>query len=260
MPLFPTQAPSTTQAPTAVLRATAVSLVRGGRELLADVDLTIRSGKHWALLGPNGAGKSTLLSLCGAMRHPTRGSVEILGHRLGRIDVRQLRGWIGHVDPRHPLRTPLTVEEVVLTGATGSIELVPRWAPTADQRARLTDLLGLLGIAGIRDSRWPVLSQGERGRALIARALMPEPRLLLLDEPAAGLPHAEADRMAATISDLNRNGMTVLLVEHNMRLVMSLSHDILVLNNGRRIAEGTADAVRRHPDVLAAYLGETEDA
>ena len=94
----------------------------------------------------------------------------------------------------------------------------------------------------------------------LARALASEPRLLLLDEPAAGLPQAEAEHIGKIISSLNRDGMTVLLVEHNMRMVMSLSHDILVLNNGMRIAEGDADAVRRHPDVLAAYLGEAEHA
>jgi branched-chain amino acid transport system ATP-binding protein len=94
----------------------------------------------------------------------------------------------------------------------------------------------------------------------LARALASEPRLLLLDEPAAGLPQAEAEHIGKIISALNRDGMTVLLVEHNMRMVMSLSHDILVLNNGMRIAEGDADSVRRHPDVLAAYLGEAEHA
>jgi iron complex transport system ATP-binding protein len=255
MPLFPTQAPSTTQAPTAVLRATAVSLVRGGRELLADVDLTIRSGEHWALLGPNGAGKSTLLSLCGAMRHPTRGSVEILGHRLGRIDVRQLRGWIGHVDPCHPLRTPLTVEEVVLTGATGSIELVPRWAPTADQRARLTDLLGLLGIAGIRDSRWPVLSQGERGRALIARALMPEPRLLLLDEPATGLDVAARERLLTSVETLAAQfpALASVIVTHHLEdLPVSTGHALL-LRDGQALAAGPVAGVLTSALVSACF-------
>jgi branched-chain amino acid transport system ATP-binding protein len=94
----------------------------------------------------------------------------------------------------------------------------------------------------------------------LARALAGEPRLLLLDEPAAGLSQGEAEQIGRIISELNRGGMTILLVEHNMRMVMSLSHDILVLNNGVRIAEGTADEVRRHPDVLSAYLGESEDA
>ena len=122
------------------------------------------------------------------------------------------------------------------------------------------DLLDRFGLADKARAQAGTLSFGQLKILELARALACEPRLLLLDEPAAGLPHAEADRIGEMITGLNRQGMTVLLVEHNMRMVMALSHDILVLNNGRRIAEGTADQVSRHPEVLAAYLGEAEDA
>jgi len=103
-----------------VLDVAGVDFVREGREILAGIDLTVHAGEHWALLGSNGAGKSTLLSLCGAVRHPTHGSVEVLGYRLGRVDMRELRGWIGHVDPRQPLDERMSVEQAVLTGATGT--------------------------------------------------------------------------------------------------------------------------------------------
>ena len=122
----------------AVLRAEAVRFVRDRRALLDDVSLTVREGEHWALLGSNGAGKSTLLGLLGAYEHPTSGQVHVLGHRLGRVDVRELRAWIGHVNPHHPLRSARTVHEIVLTGLTGSIELVPHGrstrAPTPSRR------------------------------------------------------------------------------------------------------------------------------
>ena len=104
------------------------------------------------------------------------------------------------------------------------------------------------------------LSFGQMKMLELARALASGPRLLLLDEPAAGLPRAEADKMAEIITSLNQGGMTILLVEHNMRMVMSLAHEILVLNNGVRIAEGTSQEVRRQPEVIAAYLGEATDA
>ncbi len=134
----------------------------------------------------------------------------------------------------------------------------------AEERAMEATAMALLerfGLAAKAHALAGSLAFGQMKVLELARALASEPRLLLLDEPAAGLPHAEADRMAETIRDLNRDGMTVLLVEHNMRMVMSLSHDILVLSNGRRIAEGTAEDVRRHPEVLSAYLGEeTADA
>ncbi len=121
--------------PTPVLRVSNVDLVRDGNPILHEVSLTVQPGEHWALLGANGAGKSTLLSLLGALAHPTRGTVELLGHKLGRVDMRQLRSYVGHVDPRHALRSPLRVQDVVLTGLTNTIERVPRWNPTAEQVA-----------------------------------------------------------------------------------------------------------------------------
>ncbi|CAM5342872.1 ABC transporter ATP-binding protein [Streptomyces purpurascens] len=170
-----------------VLRAEDAHVVRDGRPILQEVSLTVRAGEHWALLGANGAGKSTLLGLLGALVHPTRGLVEVLGHRLGRVDLRELRAHVGHVDPRHPLGSPLRVRDVVLTGLTNSVEPLPRWRPTPEQGERAERLIRTLGLAEHREARWPTLSQGQRGRTLIARALMPEPRLLLLDEPATGL-------------------------------------------------------------------------
>ncbi|BFO18276.1 hypothetical protein SHKM778_46640 [Streptomyces sp. KM77-8] len=108
-----------------VLHARDVEVVRDGSAILSDVSLTVRAGEHWALLGPNGAGKTTLLALLGALAHPTRGAVEVLGHRLGRVDMRQLRSCVGHVNPRHDLRSALKVHDVVLTGVTNSLERVP---------------------------------------------------------------------------------------------------------------------------------------
>jgi ABC-type hemin transport system ATPase subunit len=153
-----------------------VRRARDGRPILREVSLTVRAGEHWALLGANGAGKSTLLGLLGARTHPSRGSVDVLGRRLGRVDVRELRTYVGHVDPRHPLGEPLRLRDVVLTGVTNSLVPLPRWRPTAQQERRADDLIGTLGLAALRGARWPTLSQGQRGRTLIARALMPEPR------------------------------------------------------------------------------------
>src|SRR5699024_12259143 len=141
---------------------------------------------HWGLLGANGAGRSTLLSRLGAVTPPTRGSVEVLGPAPGRVDMRERRSYVGHVTPRHPLQSPLRVRDVVLTGLTNTTEPIPRWSPSTDDIERATQLINTLGMAAKQDASWPTLSQGERGRALIARALMPQPRLLLLDEPATG--------------------------------------------------------------------------
>ncbi|MDN5760600.1 MAG: ATP-binding cassette domain-containing protein, partial [Tomitella sp.] len=106
-----------------VLEISGVEFRRGGQQILADIDLTVRAGEHWALLGPNGAGKTTLMRLCGALEHPTSGTVHVLGNQVGRVELQRLRQNIGHVDPRHPLRSPLTIRQVVLTGLRGSIDL-----------------------------------------------------------------------------------------------------------------------------------------
>lgn len=238
-------APSTPAGPVPVIRADRVCLVRDGNVLLDSVSLTVRSGEHWALLGANGAGKSTLLGLLGAVTHPTRGSVEVLGRTLGRVDLRELRTLLGHVDPRHPLRSPLTVSQVVLTGLTNSVEPLPRWSPGAEQRERAERLLRMLGMGGRTRSRWPTLSQGERGRTLIARALMPQPRLLLLDEPATGLDLAAREQLLDSLDALREEHpelATVLVTHHLEELPASTTHAML-LRGGRSVASGPADEV-----------------
>ncbi|WP_329124511.1 ABC transporter ATP-binding protein [Streptomyces sp. NBC_01465] len=235
-----------TASTTTVIRADDVDVVRDGKLLLDSVSLTVRSGEHWALLGANGAGKSTLLGLLGAVTHPTRGTVEILGHTLGRVDLRELRTQLGHINPRHPLHSPLRVRDVVLTGLTNSIEPVPRWSPTAADVARAERLLSMLGMGGEKaESRWPTLSQGERGRTLIARALMPSPRLVLLDEPATGLDLAAREQLLSSLDDLRAEHpelATILVTHHLEELPASTTHAML-LREGRCTGSGPADEV-----------------
>ncbi|GAA2807382.1 ABC transporter ATP-binding protein [Saccharopolyspora taberi] len=228
-----------------VLRATDVDVVREGNHLLRSISLTVRRGEHWALLGANGAGKSTLLGLLGAVSHPTRGVVEVLGRTLGRVDMRELRSHVGHVNPRHPLQSPLRVRDVVLTGLTNTNELVPRWEPTGEQLARADRLIGTLGMAARSAARWPTLSQGERGRVLIARALMPRPRLLLFDEPATGLDLAAREQLLSSIDALRGEHpelATVLVTHHLEELPASTTHALL-LRAGRCLESGPVDEV-----------------
>ncbi|MEV8321368.1 ATP-binding cassette domain-containing protein [Streptomyces sp. NPDC059900] len=228
-----------------VLHADDVTVVREGRPILEEVTLTVRPGEHWALLGANGAGKSTLLSLCGAVTHPTHGTVEVLGRRLGSVDLRELRAYVGHVNPRHPLRSPLRVRDVILTGLTNSVEILPRWRPTPEQEARADRLIAMLGLAHRTDARWPTLSQGERGRALIARSLMPRPRLVLLDEPATGLDLAGRERLLDSLDTLRETHpelATVLVTHHLEELPAGTTHALL-LRDGRALASGAVDDV-----------------
>lgn len=235
---------------TEVLRLRDVGFVRQSERILDGIDLTVRSGERWALIGPNGAGKSTLLSLCGAQTHPTRGAVHVLGHQLGRVEIRRLRESIGHVNPRHPLRSPLSVREVVLTGATGTTDLMGRWEPDRCTLDRADHLIESLGLAGLRHATWPTMSQGERGRALIARALLPDPALLLLDEPSTGLDVAAREQFLRTLDQLHGSQpelATVLVTHHLEELPESTTHAML-------IAHGRIHSSGRAADVLTSEL------
>ena len=241
--------------PAALLDVVDVHLARGGRPLLSGVSLTVRAGEHWALLGANGAGKTTLLGICGAQTHPTRGTVRVLGGELGRVDVRELRSHLGHVNPRHPVSGPLRVRDVVLTGATGTNDLVPRWAPTDAQLAHAAELIELLGIGHIAEERWPTLSQGERGRALIARALMPEPKLLLLDEPATGLDVAAREQLVDAIATLARTrpDLASVLVSHHFEELPPTTTHAVLLRHGAVVAAGPAAQVLTTEHVSDAF-------
>ncbi|WP_051198290.1 ABC transporter ATP-binding protein [Gordonia shandongensis] len=225
-----------------VLRLDSVTFRRNGREILHGVDLTVRAGEHWALLGPNGAGKTTILGFCAAQTHPTTGTVDVLGRRLGRVDTAELRKHIGHVNPRHRLQSDLTVTEVVLTGITGTIDLPMRWTPTDEDVARARRLIADSGMSSRADSSWHTLSQGERGRALIARALIGDADLLLLDEPTTGLDVAAREQLLETVDALavtEPQVASVLVTHHLEELPESTTHAVVVAE-GAIVARGTA--------------------
>lgn len=154
--------------------------------------------------------------------------------------MRRLRTRVGHVDPRHPLRSPLTVRDVVLTGLTNSVERVPRWFPADDETARAEELVDLLGLGDRREACWPVLSQGRRTRALIARSLMPSPRLLLLDEPTTGLEVAGGEQLIDRLDTLGRalpEPASVLVTHHLEELPPGTTHAMMP-RDGRCLAGG----------------------
>jgi iron complex transport system ATP-binding protein len=238
-----------------VLELLDVTYRRPGNEIIHGVSFTVRAGEHWAMIGPNGAGKSTLLGFCGAVTHPSSGTVRVLGEQLGRVELQALRRAIGHVNPRHPLRSPLPVREVVLTGLTGSIETPARWQPTAAEADRADGLIASLGLGAKAGSRWNVLSQGERGRVLIARALISEPRLLLLDEPSTGLDIAAREQLLETVdllSEAHPEVASVLVTHHLEELPSSTTHALL-LADGRVVAAGPAVDALTSEHVSAAF-------
>jgi iron complex transport system ATP-binding protein len=233
-----------------------VAVVRDGRSILDDVTWEVGAGERWVLLGPNGSGKSTLLAVAGARLWPTRGAVEILGARLGRVDVRTLRSRVALVSASviRQLRPDLLAREVVVTGLTGALE--PWWHTYSPaQWAEADRLLADAGDRSLGGRAFGVISEGERQRVLLARALMSRPELLLLDEPAAGLDLGARERLLASLGALAADPSVpawVLVTHHAEEIPLGSTHAAL-LREGRLVAAGPLGEVLTSEAVSAAF-------
>ena len=247
-----TPTPASEPGPTAAddsvpaLRLTDVALVREGRRLLDGVSWTVQPGERWVVLGRNGSGKSSLLRIASLYLHPSEGTVDVLGQRLGRTDVRGLRTRIGVASSgmADMLRSDLTPVDVVMTAKNAALE--PWWHRYDDaDRARATACLEQLGIGHLAGRSFATLSSGERQRVLLARTLMPEPGLLLLDEPTAGLDLAGREDLVAGLADLAADPSTpaTVLVTHHVEEIPEGFTHLLLLAEGRVMASGPLDEV-----------------
>lgn len=238
----------TDRAPVLVLNDVSLFLPEG-LHVLNQIAWTVQPGEQWALLGPNGSGKSTLISIAGAARFPSKGTADVLGKRLGTISLWDLRERIGHISPSQIVHDWQSVEEVVLTGATSTAWVLPDRINERDY-ARARELLDLVGAFDLREREFATLSQGEKQRVRIARALMPDPPLLLLDEPATGLdlPAREALLSAlATMAKARPELATVFVSHHLEELPPSTTHAML-------LRAGDIVAIGRVGDVLTSEL------
>lgn len=254
---------------TALMEVRDLSRRFGGLDALKDVSFTLNEGEIKAIIGPNGAGKTTLFNVLSGVTPPSAGEVRYRGRRIDQepVDRRVAAGMVRTFQNLQIFKELTVLENAMVGGHVAStggfLASMLRLPGIAREEARLEALaLGQLARLGLAERAYDKagdLSFGECKILEIARALLSEPKLLMLDEPIAGLPHDEIGRVADTIRKINAEGITVVLVEHNMRMVMALAHSILVLNHGRPIAEGTPDHVRRDPAVLEAYLGRDDD-
>lgn len=230
-----------------VLEMSGVTLVRDGRTLLDRINWRVAAGDRWIILGPNGSGKTTLCRLAGLYLHPTRGTVDVLGRRLGRVDMRALRTRVGMTSQAlaDRMRPALAAADIVLTGRHAA--LAPWWHEYDDaDRNRAARLLERFGCAALATARYATLSAGERQRVFLARALMAEPELLVLDEPTAGLDLAGRERLVSMLSGLaaERTPEAILLVTHHVDEIPPGFTHALLLDAGRIVAAGPiADAL-----------------
>ncbi len=241
---------------TAVLRLEGVSVIEGDAQVLTDIDWTIEPGQHWVLLGLNGSGKSTLIRLASMYRHPSSGRVEVLGEELGRTDVRKLRTRIGLASAglADLLRPQLSCLDVVMTAGNAALE--PWWHQYGpDDVARAGDLLARVGCAHLAERRFGTLSSGERQRILLARALLPEPGLVLLDEPTAALDLAGREQLVATLDELAGDPATppIVLVTHHVEEIPPAFGFAMLLKDGFCTDSGPIDKVLSSETLSACF-------
>ncbi len=239
-----------------VLSLSGVAVVREGATLLADVDWAVSEGERWVVLGPNGAGKSTLLQVAAASLFPSRGEVTLLGERFGEVDLGELRTRVGLSSALLADRVP-PHERAIDVVVTASWGVIGRWQESYDEAdtARAQDLLGRVGLRAFANRRFGSLSEGERKRVLLARALMADPELLLLDEPAAGLDLGAREALLRLLTRLGNDPAappTVLVTHHVEEIPVGTTHALL-LSRGRVVAAGPVGQVLTGPLLSQAF-------
>jgi branched-chain amino acid transport system ATP-binding protein len=238
----------------ALLEVKGVSRFFGGLAALTDVDFTVGKGEVLGLIGPNGAGKTTMFNVVNGFYAPSRGEVRFKGERISGLKPHQVcgRGLARTFQVVKPLQRMSTLDNVV---CSAFLRAPSRAKAVADAE----EILKFTNLWDVRDTVSKRLPLGLRKRLEIARALATGPDLLLLDEACAGLNPSELEESIGIIRRIKERGITIMIIEHHMKVIMSISDRIVVLTYGQKLAEGTPAQISANPDVIKAYLGEGDD-
>jgi branched-chain amino acid transport system ATP-binding protein len=249
-----------------LLEVSGLSKRFGGLQAVRDVSFRVEKGTVKALIGPNGAGKTTLFHLVSGVLPPDSGTVRLRGERLeGRPAHRIAALGLSRTFQQIRLFAQMTALENVMVGVhprsraeflAGMLHLPWTWGEEREIEKRAREALEFVGAGALADADATSLSYGQQRAVELARALAADPELLLLDEPAAGLNMRETAELARLIGRIRARGITVLIVEHDMGLVMKVSDEVAVLSFGQKIADATPQAVQRDPEVIRVYLGD----
>lgn len=252
-----------------MLKLAHISKSFGGLTVLQDVSFTVPQGQVFGLIGPNGAGKTTVFNLITGLLKPTGGNIEFDGTSLvGMPPHRITRRGLGRTFQNIRIFREMTLIENVVVGMHAHLDYgVPGWlfslpefrAREKQARERAHELLGWVGLDAKAGDIANNLSYGDQRKLELARALATEPKLLLLDEPVAGMNSGEKVQLMKVVSDIAQRGFTIFMIEHDMRFVMGLCERIAVLNFGKIIAEGVPEEIRKNPAVIEAYLGRDDE-
>jgi iron complex transport system ATP-binding protein len=230
-----------------------LTLRREERQILQGIDLEIKNGEHWVILGRNGSGKTSLLEMITGYMFPTSGTVEVMGNRYGECDVREVRKKIGYIS--QSLMEKLTlydpVWEVVATGEYAFLRFYQEIDPQVKEKA--IGLLGRVGLGHTAEQPLGTLSQGERKKAMLARSLMSDPKLLIMDEPCSGLDLYEREKLLADLGRLAGGDLTVVYVTHHIEEIIPLFTHVALVHDGRIAAAGPKEAVLTSETLSGAY-------
>jgi branched-chain amino acid transport system ATP-binding protein len=251
----------TTEAAAPILRLRGVGRRFGGVHAVKDVDLEIRSGERRAILGPNGAGKTTLFNVISGEFPPTSGSIELFGHDVTAEPARKrARRGLSRTFQTSKLFLGMTVEDnlyLALLGVRNGHLRIVRSRTDNDLRERARQMAGVVGLDGVLDREVGELSHGEQRQLELGMARATDPKLMMLDEPAAGLSRAERVRLTELLRDLDPH-ITLILIEHDMDVALGVAEWVTMMHNGSVLVEGTPEEIRANATVHELYLGSGE--